>query len=137
MSHRDADQKNVIDRQGELLLLDWDAAGPVWPRCEIAKEALNWSGVHVGSPDIPSARAMLAGYREAGGAFDLASVADLVEYYAVMLRWMAFNLRRVLGERIDHDGARAIADTNAKRVLEEVPRWLPEQRAWVRALGAG
>src|SRR5438309_6625891 len=44
---------------GELLLVDWDAAGPVNPRHDLANEALVWAGVHRTDPDVATARAFV------------------------------------------------------------------------------
>jgi Ser/Thr protein kinase RdoA (MazF antagonist) len=45
LSHRDSDQKNYMRTPaGELVLVDWDAAGPVNARHDLANHALVWAG---------------------------------------------------------------------------------------------
>ncbi|MEX2245311.1 MAG: phosphotransferase [Dehalococcoidia bacterium] len=133
MSHRDADQKNVLLQDSRVFLLDWDAAGPVHPRQEVAKEALNWSGAHRGDPRPELVAAMFEGYRRAGGVFDHPSPDDFAEYFCVLLGWLEFNLRRVLGERIDHPGAQIIAGEQAVKLLQTIPGWSGAAERWARS----
>jgi hypothetical protein len=94
-------------------------------RCEIAMKALNWTGMRHAPLEPALVRATLAGYREGRGSSDAHATTDLIEHYGGMLRWMAFHLRRVLGERIDHEGAYAIARAHARMVLDEIAGCLP------------
>jgi hypothetical protein len=89
------DQKNWMRTAGgELLLLDWDAAGRVNPRHEVAGLALRWAGSGLGEPDWRIARAWIRAYREAGGELDRIRPGDLGEYVSVAIWWFEYNVRR-------------------------------------------
>lgn len=135
LSHRDADAKNfLVSPDGRLLLTDWDAAGPVSPRQEVAKECLNWARVHLEMPERRLARALLAGYRRAGGDLSAPRVSDFSEFLCVMLGWLEFNVRRTLGERLQDTSRRSLAEREARRVLENLPRFSKSIRSWVELL---
>ena len=133
MSHRDAYQNNVIiPEDGRAKLVDWDGAGPVNPRHEVATAALNWAGVHLGEPDPGVARAMTAAYRAGGGEFDAPRKADFVEFIGDVLSWLEYNIRRTLGERLHDESDRALGDRQARQMLENLPRFERSLDSWAR-----
>jgi aminoglycoside phosphotransferase (APT) family kinase protein len=56
----------VTPQAGELVLLDWDDAGPASPGRELARLLADWH-VHDGKPDAAAVRRTLAAYQAAGG----------------------------------------------------------------------
>jgi|CXWL01.1.fsa_nt_gi hypothetical protein len=137
MSHRDADQKNFMKTpSGELLLVDWDAAGPVHPRHEVASLALTWAGVHLGEPDWKSVRGWIEGYRRAGGELDAIQPTDLGEFAAVMLGWFEFNVRRALGAPAEGEADRKLAADIVRRQFRNLPRFARSLDRWTALLAA-
>ena len=134
MGHRDADQKNWMKTPGgELLPVDWDAAGPVHPRHEVANLALTWAGVHLGEPDWKVVRAWIAAYREAGGELQRIETGDLAEFVIVTLGWFEYNARRAIGA--SDDAERKAASDLVRRGFKDLPRVLRSIERWERALG--
>jgi aminoglycoside phosphotransferase (APT) family kinase protein len=137
MSHRDCDAKNVLRTpDGALVLIDWDTAGPTVPREDVAMHAIMWGGGYARDPDAASARAFLAGYREAGGDFDAARREDFAEFMRVMLRSFAFNLGRTLGDRLADETHLVIARRQVAHLLGALPRFARSVDAWTQMLAA-
>jgi thiamine kinase-like enzyme len=134
LSHRDADQKNWMEtREGELLLVDWDAAGPVHPRHEVAALALVWGGVGLGEPDRRAARAVIDGYREAGGEY-VAQDGDLDEFALVSVGWFEFNVRRAIREASVDEADRTAGEGLVRRGFKDLPRCARSVERWMRLL---
>ena len=66
-SHRDLNAHNVLFGPSGLSLVDWDAAGPIDPRWELANYATLWSARVDGSYDPEAILSFLVGYQEGGG----------------------------------------------------------------------
>jgi len=67
MCHRDFRTGNVLrDSAGNLILLDWDDAGPASPDRELAQLLLDWHA-HGGEIDRAAVRETVHGYLAAGG----------------------------------------------------------------------
>lgn len=135
LSHRDSDKKNFLRASsGALILVDWDAAGPVNPRHDVANEALVWAGVHLGDPDPDLARAFVDSYRRTAGMDERFQPTDLAELVSVRLGWLDFNLRRALGEHIRDDADREAGVNVVRRNVEQIPRFVRSLGAWLRIL---
>jgi Ser/Thr protein kinase RdoA (MazF antagonist) len=98
-SHRDLHPTNImrLRESHELVLVDWDAAGPVVPVHEVACFALVFAerGNNSGY-DAAVAHAFIKGYREAGGAFTFTGREDLAMLVQGRLWWTEHNLRMAL-----------------------------------------
>lgn len=135
MSHRDADPKNFLrGADGELLLVDWDQAGPVNPRHDLANAALVWAGVHAQEPDAQAARAFVDAYRAVAGADVRFQPGDLAELVALRLAWLEFNAHRALGERVLDGADRAFGMNVIRRNVVQLPRFARSLDAWLAVL---
>jgi hypothetical protein len=135
LSHRDSDKKNFMRTPtGKLILVDWDAAGPVNHRHDVANEALVWAGVHLGDPDVNLARAFVNAYRRAAGTNETFQAYDLAELVSVRLGWFAFNVRRSLGERVRDDADRQLGVNVLRRNVEQLPRFARSLDDWFAIL---
>ncbi len=135
LSHRDASPKNfLVSPGGRLFLIDWDAAGPVSPRQEVAKVCLDWARADLGMPERLLARAVLAGYRRAGGDLPAPQPSDFGEFLCTTLGWLEFNVRRTLGERLQDTSLRSFAEREAQQVLGNLRRFSQSIESWVHML---
>jgi Ser/Thr protein kinase RdoA (MazF antagonist) len=135
MSHRDSDPKNVMRlADGRLMLIDWDATGPIAPREDVAKEAIGWGAGYVRDPDPALARAFVEGYRAAGGAFEDPRRDDFADWMRTSLTWLAFNLRRVRGDGARGKPERELAARLARQSLQQLPRFLASLDTWPAVL---
>jgi Ser/Thr protein kinase RdoA (MazF antagonist) len=134
--HRDADPKNCIDAGTRgLLLVDWDAAGPVVPAHEVAAAVLDWSGAATGEPVLGVARALVEGYRRAGGTTPVADERAFAAWLAGTLGWLEFNVRdRLLGAPGDDGNERALGKAEVRWAVTHLPRVARSLPAWVRLL---
>ncbi len=98
VSHCDVCQSNVIWRDAHTpALIDWESAGLINPSLELVKAALDWSGISVGEPEEASFKALLAGYRGAGGPMPASAHDALAGTLGHWLAWLEFNMQRSLG----------------------------------------
>jgi thiamine kinase-like enzyme len=133
--HRDADQKNWMKTAAkDLLLVDWDAAGPVNPRHEVASLALTWAGAHLGEPDWKCVRAWITGYREGGGVLDAIRPTDLADFVAVLSQSFEYNARRAIGERPGDNADRKQSSDIVRRGFKDLPRYMRSVERWTRML---
>ena len=136
MSHRDVDQKNVlVAADGGLLIVDWDATGPVSARHELANTTLVWGGGYFGEPRAELSRAVIEGYRATGGEFDDPRPPDFAEFVCIMVNWFEFNVRRALGERLQDESDRALAEREVRHILRQLDRVARSPRSWATMLG--
>jgi thiamine kinase-like enzyme len=138
VSHRDLDQRNVLWRDAHTpALLDWEAAGPTHPTVELADVALNWSGITTGLPDPTTFAAVVAGYRDAGGAQHAESRDVLYVVLYQWLTWLHFNARRALGELGADSEARHLAEREVTTTLGAVRALGAHVDRWASWLDAG
>ena len=90
-----------VDSTGDLIVVDWDAAGPVVPRQEVACFALVLAGRAKGEAyarDV--AHAFISGYRQSVREFALSGPADLAMLVQGQLRRTEQNVRMALGPEV-------------------------------------
>lgn len=102
-SQRDLHPPNVIRCiDGSHVVVDWDAAGPVNAREDVAKFALVWAAVPGKPSQQDAVHAFIRGYREAGGYFQSRGILDLTHQSRTRLWWLAYNVRRDVSDRPGH-----------------------------------
>lgn len=104
VSHRDLDPKNVLWKDGEPWLIDWEAAGAVNPWQELVEVLYYWCSDQSGALDLSLCRELLQEYTR---FMDLRSV-DWAPVFAVsfdgMLGWLEYTLKKSLGQEKDEKG---------------------------------
>ena len=131
--HRDADDKNtLLGEEGELILLDWDAAGAVDAGEELTSVLLDWSGAPRGKARPEVVRAIRDTYFERAERVPL---LDASIWISAQLGWLRFNLRRALGEFEAEDVE--VGQREVVLFLEQVPRIESSIERWIDAWGTG
>ncbi len=97
-SHRDLHPPNLIRRpNGELVVVDWDSAGPANLNGDVVGSAQIWASQADERSRKSTIRAFLSGYRGAGGVYEPRGVEDLKPLLRTRIWWLAYNIRRDLG----------------------------------------
>lgn len=105
-SQRDLHPPNVMQcSDGKHVVVDWDAAGPVNAREEVAQFALVWASAPGQAPSREAVQTFVRGYREAGGRFASRGILDLTHQARSLLWWLAYNVHRDVSERPGPDPA--------------------------------
>ncbi|MFP5321505.1 MAG: phosphotransferase family protein [Acidimicrobiia bacterium] len=116
MGHRDIDQKNLLLTATGPVLCDWDVAGPEHPRVELVDVAVSMARWE--RPEV--ARAVLDGYRGAGGDVGPITAADLAPTLRSALDWVVLNVERALGRR-GTEADRRLGEQHAPELLAALP----------------
>jgi hypothetical protein len=133
LTHRDADPTNtLVTPAGDLLLVDWDTASACSPRHEIAAATLDWSRACRARTAIM--RAVVCGYRRAGGDFERPEPSVFAGFCCGILNWLEYNVRRGLGERLLDPEDREIAQREVLLLLDALPRIAGSLERWARLL---
>ncbi len=125
LSHRDFDTKNVLrDESGSLIVIDWDAAGPVNAQWDVIGVAMDWSGIRESNPSRRRFTTLLDGYVAAGGALDPLTPASFTGWAEGVLDWFWFNLERFGADDRHERGL-------GRREVEATARFLPRAARWI------
>lgn len=116
MGHRDIDQKNLLLTAAGPVLCDWDVAGPEEPRVELADVAVSMARWE--RPEV--ARAVLDGYRRAGGHHEPITAADLAPTLRSAYDWVVLNVERALARR-GTEVDRRLGEEHAPELLAALP----------------
>ena len=87
---------NVLFSSSALRLIDWDGAGPAWPRWERANYAVLWAQRGHGRYDPESVIAFLRGYLDGGGTLEVDDPIALQCASAALVPWVVQNIGMAL-----------------------------------------
>jgi Ser/Thr protein kinase RdoA (MazF antagonist) len=133
LCHRDINNRNVLRADdGRLLILDWELAGPLDPKLDVGTGILVWSGAWEGEPDLRAARALVRGYREAGGEFEAGDARLFASWLDGAGGWLWLNWRKARSGRTEADrtdGRRELAHG-----VSRLPSVLDHLEGWAKTL---
>ncbi|MEU1517160.1 aminoglycoside phosphotransferase family protein [Streptomyces sp. NPDC005811] len=118
VSHRDVQPQNVLLTGAGPVLLDWDNAGPVAARRELAHVVFVWSGGNAFRP--AAARRLFRAYREAGGPAVLDDLTSFSMLFATALNYVYVQAECALDPDVTPD-RRAFASDQTATALHTVP----------------
>ncbi len=131
-SHRDLNAHNVLFSETGLRLVDWDGAGPAWPRWERVDCALRWAERPGGRYDQVVLRAFLRGYLEGGGSLSSDDPAVVSAAPAALVSWVVENLAMAIEAPSQKQDALATALVGALLAMPETV--IQRQAVLVRCL---
>ena len=117
--HGDIDPKNVLWREREcrdFRIIDLECLCISNPCMELYGTALSWAGCDCGAMDFDLLGAFLRSYRDAGGELPH-DWETLYDACCGPLDWLAYNLRRVLGEEPEN---RELGRLEAEKTLNRI-----------------
>ena len=119
LCHRDLHPGNVLaDKDGELVVVDWDDVGPAEPTQELASTLV--ACYHDGQPDLESMQRAYQSYIAAEGPARLHSAADFTMLIAAQLNFLGLQVRIAL------DPTAALSDRQSAEIeIDEFLRILP------------
>lgn len=118
-SQRDLHPPNIIRcGDGNHVLIDWDGAGAVNAREEVAKFALVWATPLDQAPRKEAVHALIQGYRSAGGHFASRGILDLTHQTQSLSWWIAYNVQRDVNGQPDSDPDLTLALLHHVRELD-------------------
>jgi Ser/Thr protein kinase RdoA (MazF antagonist) len=135
VTHSDLVPGNVVvSVQGRVWIVDWDDAGPWNAAEEVAAAVVSWSSGVAGEPNQRAARALVEGYRAAGGGLESHSPTVLAGSLSAVANWLELNLRRSLDQAAGRPFRRR-AEAEATGALAELSRRLARLDRWTKLLG--
>ncbi len=96
ISHRDLDPKNVLWKEDEPFVIDWEAAGYVNPYQELTEVLNYWIQDEAGDYDKEKFTALMTAYTESVDIGNVNWENVLNSSFDGMLGWLNYNLKRAL-----------------------------------------
>lgn len=131
-SHRDLHSHNVIERpDGQLVVVDWDAASTQRPDWELVETALELAGYLKGAPSRPVVEAFVAAYRLTGASVEPITESSFAGLLMCSLNWLDINLRRMAGRPPGGEHREGASASEAKASLMAVERIAASTAHWL------
>lgn len=97
LSHRDLDPKNIMWKDADPYIIDWEAAGLINPYQELLEVLNYWSNNGKGELDKDKFIALYNAYTEIAGKCKVSWDKVLAGGFRGMLGWLNYNFKRSLG----------------------------------------
>ncbi|GGG14052.1 membrane protein [Paenibacillus albidus] len=136
ISHKDLEPKNVMWKQGNPILIDWESAGYINPMQDLTETAIYWSANEIGNIDKERFLAFIAGYKTKYGTLQANWRMVLVNGFLGKLDWLEYSLKRSLwiectDEEEQQMGTSQVTETINTIIcyadmISEIEKWLDE-----------
>lgn len=123
ISHRDLDPKNVLWRDNQPIVMDWESAGYIHPLVDLAETARYWSEDNQGSLDTDRLKAFLDGYQQIRAITGRGWRTALENGFLGKLDWLEYNVKRSLRMEIASDEEQQLGTDQAVRSLAALKRY--------------
>jgi thiamine kinase-like enzyme len=97
LSHRDMDPKNIMWKDDEPYIIDWEAAGYINPYQELLEVLNYWSDNGEGKLDKDKFAVLYNAYIKIVGSFKVSWDTVFAGGFEGMLGWLNYNFKRSLG----------------------------------------
>lgn len=121
--HKDMDPKNVMWKDDEPIIIDWESASLSNPYRELIEVALSWSGFLSNQFSEEKFTAIIEEYIKTNQVehhrYDIIC-GNLIGRFG----WLDYNLKRSLGLKSDDREEMALAENEVTKTIEEINRYL-------------
>ena len=120
ISHRDLDPKNILWKDGQPFIIDWEAAGYVNPAQELVEILNYWIVDADGQYSRQKFDALMNSYTVHADVSSVDWSAVLSTSFAGMLGWLEYNIKRALGLEGSNASDRAEGEAQVQQTLREL-----------------
>lgn len=120
ISHGDLDPKNVLWRDDEPFIIDWEASEYINPLRELAGALVYWACDDNGQPSKEKARALFDAYKKNINISDVDWISAFERGYWDMLGWLQYNLLRATGEESSDEAEMALGKSEVETTVKQL-----------------
>lgn len=135
ISHRDLDPKNVMWKEGEPVIIDWESAGEIHPGHDVVETAIYWSMNETGKIEEHKFLRFIEAYHNKIGKVNTDWEAVLSLGFLSKLDWLEYSLKRSLRIECADDNEQEMGTmqvTDTINALTSYAEMIPTLHAWLR-----
>lgn len=136
ISHRDLDPKNVMWRQNNPFLIDWESAGYIHPMQDLIETAIYWSENEMGNVDKERFFAFIDGYKLKCVNLEANWGIVLANGFLGKLGWLEYSLKRSLWIECTDEEEQMMGTAQVKGTIDDIRRYadrISELEEWLHA----
>lgn len=122
--HKDMDPKNVMWKNEEPIIIDWESAKLSNPNRDLIETALNWSGFLSDNFKEEKFIYILKGYKKYRKINSVNWNGIIIGNLIGRFGWLDYNLKRNLGIKSNDKEEMELAEVEIVKVIDEINRYL-------------
>lgn len=122
--HRDMDSKNVMWKDNEPIIIDWESAKLANPNRDLLETALNWSGFLSNNFQEEKFLSLVNGYKKFRKINNINWNGIIIGNLIGRFGWLDYNLKRSLGLKSNDIEEITLAEGEVIKVIDEINRYL-------------